>query len=81
MNTELYIENLLEKLANNEEARDNVCIQSETEQVAHSARSMRDMINGFQKRVDMLKKSGKEASISVVDDQNVINVHITISKN
>ena len=83
-NTELYIENLLSKISEEAPAElvdgNTDAISSQQERAAQSEKSMRDMINGFQRRVDMLKKSGKNASISVVDDQNVINVHITINK-
>ena len=80
MNTELYIENLLSKVSENEQENELEKSKEEQERATQSEKSMRDMINGFQRRVDMLKKSGKNASISVVDNQNVINVHITINK-
>ena len=80
MNTELYIENLLSKVSENEQENEFEKSKEEQERATQSEKSMRDMINGFQRRVDMLKKSGKNASISVVDNQNVINVHITINK-
>ena len=80
VNTELYIENLVNKISENEEQNNLERIKEEQERAAQSEKSMRDMINVFQRRVDMLKKSGRNASISVVDNQNVINVHITINK-
>ena len=80
MNTELYIENLLSKISGNEQESSLEKVKEDQERAVQSEKSMRDMINGFQRRVDMLKKSGKNASISVVDNQNTINVHITINK-
>ena len=84
MNTELYIENLLSKVSDNApiitSEDDAEATKAEQERALQNERSMRDMINGFQRRVDMLKKSGKNATISVVDNNNVINVHITINK-
>ena len=80
VNTELYIENLINKISENEEQSELEKIKEEQERAVQNERSMRDLINSFQKRVDMLKKSGKNASISVVDNQNAINVHITINK-
>lgn len=80
VNTELYIENLINKISENEEQSELEKIKEEQERAVQNEKSMRDLINSFQKRVDMLKKSGKNASISVVDNQNAINVHITINK-
>ena len=80
VNTELYIENLINKISENEEQSELEKIREEQERAVQNEKSMRDLINSFQKRVDMLKKSGKNASISVVDNQNAINVHITINK-
>ena len=80
VNTELYIENLINKISENEEQSELEKIKEEQERAVQNEKSMRDLINSFQKRVDMLKKSGKNASISVVDNQKAINVHITINK-
>ena len=74
--TENAIENLLRDLAstaNNEDKR------SKTKEITEE-KAMNDMINSFQKRVDTLKKLGKNASISVFDSGNEIDLHIKISK-
>ena len=75
VNTEQYIENLLNKLS-----EDNAEESESQKQVQNNEKTMKDMINSFQRRIDSLKRSGKNASISVIDSGNEINVHITINK-
>ena len=63
VSTEQYIENLLSKVTDSP-------INDEEEQKLPSRqeKSMKDMISSFQRRVDMLKKSGKDATITVFEN-------------
>ncbi len=77
VNTEQYIENLLEKVSENESNGEN---ETKKPKSITSEKAMNDMINSFHKRVDNLKKCGKDASISVWDSGEEIQLHIRINK-
>ncbi len=77
VSTEQYIDNLLQKISENEE----VVEASEKNKQISDAKAMNEIISSFQKRVDSLKKIGKDASISVFDSGKEIDVHIRICKN
>lgn len=74
VNTEQYIENLLNKTLNENASSDS----SQKEQ--NEEKAMNDMLQSLQKKVDLLKKSGKNATMSVLTSENEIDVHIKINK-
>jgi len=76
VNTEQYIENLLSKVTDAQQ--DEIIFEKSKESASEKA--MRDILTSFQKRVDSLKRSGKDASISVLESGNEIDVHIKIYK-
>ena len=43
-------------------------------------KSLNDLISNFKRRVDSIKKLGRDASISVVECENAFDVHIKIAK-
>ena len=76
VSTEQYIENLLQKVT--EEAEEEPAMVKVRE--ISEEKAMNDIITSFQKRVDNLKKFGKDASISVFDSGKEIDVHVKIRK-
>lgn len=78
LSTEQYIDNIL-KRATEEQIADPA--QSLEDRYPNPDKAMNDMIATFQKKVDSLKKCGKDASISVVNNLRAIDVHIRINKN
>lgn len=74
VNTEQYIENLLNRTLNENASSDS----SQKEQ--NEEKAMNDMLQSLQKKVDLLKKSGKNATMSVLTSENEIDVHIKINK-
>lgn len=74
INTEQYIDNLLGKVVDDTSGEKPVSKEVDGEKI------MAEALNSFQKRIDALKKYGKEASISVTDSEKEIDVHIKINK-
>ena len=76
VNTEQYIEALLLSI---DKEKSNDDKQSPPKEMS-GEKAVASLISSFQKRVDSLKKLGKDASISVLDNDGEINVHIKILK-
>ena len=74
--TEQYVEKVLKMLKNaqnTEENEGNIAINE-------SQKQLNDLIGNFKRKVDGLKKLGKDASISVLDGESSVDVHIIIAK-
>ena len=76
LNTEQYIENLLKSAEKTENSDNN----GQNQQIGSEHKAMNDFISSFQRKVDAIKKLGKDASISVLDGEKEIDVHIKILK-
>lgn len=75
-NTEQYVENVLKEAELNPQNHENSADLNEN----NKNKVTSDIINAFQRRVEMLKKAGRDASISVLDGEKQIDVHIKILK-
>ena len=75
-NTEQYIEKYLKALENADFAEKSTEINEKSE----NNKQINDLISNFRRRVDSLKKLGKEASISVLDGDDAVDVYIKIAK-
>ena len=76
LNTEQYIENIINM---SEKAKIDVNNEENRHKTSEN-RGVDDFITGFHRKVDAIKKLGKDASISVIDGENEIDVHIKILK-
>ena len=74
VDSESYIESLLKK--------SQQAAKSAQEQSADKMREKRtnQFVEGIKRRVETLKKQGKEASVEVIDSQNKVELHITIAR-
>ena len=74
--TEEYIEKLLNSQNDEDfcENKDKITPKSQI------YKDFSDIISSFQRKIDSLKKVGKDASISVIDGESEIDVHIKIAK-
>ncbi len=75
-NSEEFIENVLKSAENNKTLPD----VSKRNGQNPNDKSLNDMISNFKRRVESIKKLGKDASISVVECETVVDVHIKIAK-
>ena len=75
-NTEQYIEKYLKALQNADLTEKSV----EFAQKSENNKQINDLISNFRRRVDSLKKLGKDASISVLDGDDAVDVYIKIAK-
>ena len=76
-NTEQYIEKLLSRA----EKQENTSNITEKQPKSPSTADFWDAISVFQERIEILKKCGSNASISVLEGEEEIDVRIKIAKN
>lgn len=74
--TEEFIENIL-KSTNDGGVLDGM---SQKNRPSAAEKSLNDMIANFKKKVESIKRLGKDASISVIECENEVDVHIKIAK-
>lgn len=74
--TEEFIENLL-----NSSSNDDKITESQLKRDGDAReKSLNDLISNFKRKVESIKKLGKDASISVVEGNDAFDVHIVIAK-
>lgn len=74
LNTEQYVDALLKKTENAKKTKSGEAGN------AFSERNVRLFIDGVQRKVESLKKQGKDACVNVVDSEKTIEMHIVIPK-
>jgi len=74
LNTEQYIESLLKKA---ERAKN---LETKDENVYQGEKKVRLFVDGIQRKIEALKKQGKDAHVKVVDSAKTIEMHIVIPK-
>lgn len=75
-NTEQYVEKVL-KMLNRTENESNSDAKAT---INEENRQLNDLISNFRRKVDTLKKLGKDATISVLEGESAVDVHIVIAK-
>ncbi len=73
-------EEFIEEVLNSCENGDNLPEIAKEQGQNHRERCLNDVISGFKKRVESIKKLGKDASMSVVEGETTFDVHIIITK-
>ena len=75
-NTEQYVEKVLKMLKNAE----NQPNSEEKTAINEDDKQLNDLISNFKRKIDTLKKLGKDATISVLEGESAVDVHIVIAK-